>query len=371
MASEDRRPGMTWLRTELQWHNVRSTLVVVAITLVLFGVGAEILLRVSCHYCTWTERNGRAFRSPYETPPGAGWYHVHRPHQTTSYQQPEFDFELQTNALGIRDIEHAIAKPEGTFRIIGIGDSFTEGQGAAYQDGYLKVLERNLDATTAATDVTVIVGGVAGSDPVFGYKLLEDKLLAYRPDLVTVTVNNSDISDVIARGGKERFLGDGKVRYRAPPGDEWLFAHSHLYRFIARELFGYGWLGLSRSERKRRRAQAIAEIAEVLGDFQALAEREGFAFVTILHPDYHEFIKRRYAFDAEDLKARLDAQGILYLDLLAWFDQTGVLAGEAPETLYWPHDYHNNAQGYARFAEALEAFLRAHDLVPEPRGAID
>lgn len=369
MTTEDRRLAMTWLRTELQWRNLRPTLLVVAVTLALCGVGAEILLRATCSYCTWTERNDHPFRSPYETPPDADWYHTRPPNQTTSYQQPEFDFELKTNALGIRDVEHPLAKPAGAFRIVGIGDSFTEGQGAAYEDGYLKVLERKLDATTAATDFTVIVGGVAGSDPIFGYKLLEDKLLEFGPDLVTVAVNNSDIGDVIARGGKERFLDDGKVRFAAPPGDEWLFEHSHLYRFIARELFGYGWLGLSRSERKRRRVKAIAEIAAVLGDFQALAEREGFALVTILHPDYHEFIKQRYAFDVEDLKARLDAQGIPYLDLLAWFEQTGVLEQEAPETLYWPHDYHNTAQGYARFADALEAFLHARDLVPVPREA--
>jgi lysophospholipase L1-like esterase len=369
MASEARRPGMTWLKTELQWRNLRSTLAVVAVTLVLFGIGAEILLRATCSYCTWTERNGRPYRSPYEASPQAGWYHTRRPNQTTAYDQPEFNFEVKTNTLGIRDIEHPVAKPADAFRIVGIGDSFTEGQGAAYEDGYLKVLERNLDAETAAPNVTVIVGGVAGSDPVYGYKLLEDKLLAFAPDLVTVTVNNSDVSDLITRGGEERFQDGGSIRYAEPPGDEWLFEHSHLYRFVAKELLGYGWLGLSRSERKRRQAQALAQIAETLGDFQDLAQREGFAFVTILHPDYNEFLKKRYAYEAEDLKAQLDAQGIPYFDLLAWFEQSGVLDNEKPEDLYWTNDFHNNAHGYARFAEGLETYLHAHNLIPVASGS--
>ena len=362
MTIEDRGPALAWLMTQLQWRNLKSTLLVVALTLVLFAIAAEILLRASCSYCTWTERNGGAFRSPYEAPRHGSWYHTRPPNQTTSYGQPEFDHELRTNAFGIRDIEHPVAKPAGGFRIIGIGDSFTEGQGAAYEDGYLKVLERNLATDTA--EVEVIVAGVAGSDPLYGYRLLADRLLAFGPDLVTVTVNNSDISDVITRGGKERFQDDGSIRYAPPPSDEWLFEHNHFYRFIARELFGYGWLGLSRSERKRARALALEQIAEALGDFQDLAQREGFAFVVILHPDYDEFKRKRYAFEADDLKERLDAQGIAYFDLLAAFDQSGALDDQAPEDLYWPSDYHHNAQGYARFAEALESWLRAHGLVP-------
>jgi len=357
----------TRLKAELRWRNLRPTLVVVAITLVLFAIAAEVALRVSCSYCTWTERNGGAYRSPYTTPRHASWYHTRPVNQTTTYGQPEFDYELRTNALGIRDIEHPTLKPANSFRIIGIGDSFTEGQGAAYDDGYLKVLERHLDA--ADPDVTVIVGGVAGSDPVYGYKLLQDKLLAFAPDLVTVAVNNSDIIDLVTRGGKERFQVDGSVRYAEPPGDEWPYEHSHFYRFVARELLGYDSLGLPRSERKRRKAQALVQIAETLGEFHDLAQREGFAFVVILHPDYHEFKRKRYAFEADELKALLDAQGIPYFDLLASFEQTGVLDGTSAETLYWPKDAHNNAQGYELFAEGLAAYLRAHHLVPAAAGS--
>jgi len=355
--------GMAKLKAELRWRNLKPTLAVVAITLALFAIAAEVALRVSCSYCTWTERNGGTYRSPYATPRHASWYHTRPANQTTSYGQPEFDYELRTNALGIRDIDHPIEKPANSFRIIGIGDSFTEGQGAAYHDGYLKVLERSLDAATD-TDVEVIVGGVAGSDPIYGYKLLHDKLLAYAPDLVILAVNNSDVTDVVTRGGSERFQDDGTARYAEPPGDEWLFEHSHSYRFVAKELFGYDWLGLSRGERQRRKALALDQIVAALGDFRDLAEREGFAFVTILHPDIHEYARKRYAFEAAELESRLDALGIAYFDLLAWFEQSGMLDSVAPEDLYWPSDFHNNANGYARFAEGLEAFLRAHGLVP-------
>lgn len=356
-----------WLRTELRWRNLIPTVAVVMVTLVVFVVVAEIALRASCTYCSWTERNGGTYRSPYQEP-DHGWYHLRKPGQTTSYGQPEFDFELKTNSLGIRDVDHPIAKATDEFRIIGIGDSFTEGQGAAYEDGYLKVLERSLDSATSI-DVTAIVGGVAGSDPLYGYKLLNDKLLPFAPDLVTVTVNNSDISDVVTRSGRERFQEDGTIRYAEPPSDEWLFEHSHFYRFFTRELLGYDWLGLSRQERKRRKAQALLEIAEALGDFHTLAQREGFAFVTILHPDYNEFKRQRYAFEAEELKQLLEAQGIRYFDLLAHFKDSGTLAVAAPEDLFWPRDFHNNPQGYARFAEGLEAYLREHGLVPADEDA--
>lgn len=188
--------------------------------------------------------------------------------------------------------------------------------------------------------------------------------MKFDPDLVTVAVNTSDINDIVTRGGKERFLDDGAVQYAEPPGDEWLFELSHLYRFITKELLGYDWNGLSRSERKRRKAQAIVKLGAVLGDFQNLATRERFKFVVILHPGYHEVMKERYSFDPGELTSYLQDADIQFVDLMPYFAEIVPLGKEAANSLFWERDYHYNAEGYRRFAAGIEAYLREHDVIP-------
>ena len=47
--------------------------------------------------------------------------------------------------MGFRDEEHTIEKAPNTFRILALGDSFTYGYGARYEDTYLVVLEKLLN----------------------------------------------------------------------------------------------------------------------------------------------------------------------------------------------------------------------------------
>jgi hypothetical protein len=49
----------------------------------------------------------------------------------------EFAFDYQHNRDGFRDVEHTPDKPPGVFRIVALGDSFTYGVGAAFEETYL------------------------------------------------------------------------------------------------------------------------------------------------------------------------------------------------------------------------------------------
>jgi hypothetical protein len=128
---------------------------------VLFVVAAETLLRVSCTYCTWIEINGGGFQSPYSINEDS-WYFVRPENAIDSYHQPEFDYEIRTNSLGFRDIEHPLGKAAGELRILAIGDSFTEGQGAPFDQTWLSVLGRNLNRPETTHQYTVMAAGVAG-----------------------------------------------------------------------------------------------------------------------------------------------------------------------------------------------------------------
>jgi lysophospholipase L1-like esterase len=268
------------------------------ISLTLSLIAGEILVRQSGKCQTHAERNGKKYLSFYAEPPNGTWYWLRAPNDTSSYQQPEFDYTVITNSLGLRGPEMPQEKAENERRIIALGDSFTEGMGAEYENAYPQWLEKILNEKTAAPHIRVINAGISGSDPFYSYTLLRDKLLPYKPNLVTVAINASDVKDLLTRGGDERFLKNGRVQFAEPPQDEWLFARSHLYRLI-KGVFGYDWFGLNPSEQIAKKEKAVDDLNAVLGKFKALALKKNFVLIAILHPaNQHEAFEQNYRFDA-------------------------------------------------------------------------
>ena len=73
----------------------------------------------------------------------------------------EYDCEYGNNSLGFRDVEHAAEKPEGVFRILVLGDSFTYGAGVAFEETYPRRLEAMLNGRRGPhPKVEVINAGV-------------------------------------------------------------------------------------------------------------------------------------------------------------------------------------------------------------------
>jgi len=331
--------------------------VIILAFILLLIIISEIVLRVKCTVCTWAEGNGLGYVSPYKVPPWATWYCLRRPNTTTKSEPVAFDFEITTNSMGIRDVDHPRAKSQNEIRIIGMGDSYTEGAGAEFEDSYLKVLERHLNEQAEGKRIRVISGAVSGSDPCYSYMLLKDKLLPFDPDLVTLAINSSDIFDLVTRGGMERFQENGKVKFAKPPRREWLWARSHLFRLVMIGFFHYDISSFSPSERTAKWEEAVNTMSNAVKDFQKLSLIHGFKFLVILHPDFSEVKAGRYTFNVAKLKRTMDDFGIDYVDILPSF-MKAIESGQAAETLFWTNrDWHNNAAGYRLFAKALEGFL--------------
>lgn len=339
----------------------RFVLALALASLLLAVVVGEIVLRASCSYCDWSERNGGSYSSHYETPFDS-WYHAHASNLVRTFGQPEFDYEFATNSLGIRDLEHPLDADENEFRIVGLGDSFTEGSGAELEDSYLKVLERNLDERSVGK-VRVISGGVAGSDPLYGFVLLRDKLLQFDPDLVLVTINATDVSDLMVRGGFERFAPDGGLRFNPRPTVEKLYRWSHLHRFVMMRLFGYDWFGLSPERQVERRARALEDLVAATDALQDLADRSDFELLVVLHPMHFELVMRSYNFDVGLLMEHMSSRRIRFVDLMDFF--AARVRKEEVASLYWALDGHHNAAGYRLLAEGLEERIRDLGLLEE------
>lgn len=94
------------------------------------------------------------------------------------------------NSRGLRDREHSLEKPAGTFRIAILGDSFSEAFQVSQDKTFWAVLERELQAMPESRDQTVEVinFGVSGFGTIQEWQMLEHCARDYSPDLVLLAL---------------------------------------------------------------------------------------------------------------------------------------------------------------------------------------
>jgi hypothetical protein len=158
--------------------------------LILFGLVfgcllAEVTLRVAGYsypeFYQPDETRGYALRPNME-----GWY------------RKEGRAYVRINSDGLRDREHAIAKPANTIRIAVIGDSYPEALPVGIEETYWSLLAGRLEqcATLAGKRVEVINFGVSGYGTAQELITVRERVWRYSPDLVLLSMTtNNDISD--------------------------------------------------------------------------------------------------------------------------------------------------------------------------------
>lgn len=112
---------------------------------------------------------------------------------------PEIVYELRAgypdhNSSGYRDREYALEKKPGTFRVVGIGDSYTYGDGVARDATFLKVAERLLAAELGEGRVEVLNFGLPGSNTAMQAALFAERTAAWDPDLVVIQWCRNDFN---------------------------------------------------------------------------------------------------------------------------------------------------------------------------------
>lgn len=332
-------------------RKVQTAIATTAIAL----AGGELFLRYGLdRYDTYSERNGSFnYRSPHLKPPRT-WFLTHEPNVPIHRQRPEFVHAREVNSLGLSEREIATVKEPDEYRIVVLGDSFTEGLGAPYESSWPRVLERKLASATTRR-ITVINAGIIASDVCFEYILLREKLLALGPDMVIVAINNTDVADVVQRGGMERFREDGTTVYASQaPSWEWLFGISYLTRHIVLDLFGFDYFLLTEEQRATLESGALTKILDTLGAFRNLSRERGLELIILLHPESgSELFTNRYeggfAPVAEAIASRDD---LTVIDLLRYYADHRLMTDD-PWPYFWPIDAHHNADGYAIMGQVV------------------
>jgi len=134
--------------------------------------------------------------------------------QRSRWVNEDYDEAVVTNGAGFHDFEHAIEKPLNVYRIVVVGDSFIEGLSSPIESSFTQQLEQMLQPNVRDRRVEVINLGMGGTGPAQYLRILEVKGMAYRPDLVIMSIfPDNDFWDSYEPLSK----ASSKVFYRLQP----------------------------------------------------------------------------------------------------------------------------------------------------------
>ena len=285
------------------------------------------------------------------------------------YLRPAFDVEVRANRLGLRDGEPGPKAP-GTFRVLGLGDSFAFGWGVPAEAGFLERLETLLDASRPAVAHDVLNAGVPGYGTYEARRRLEALDPEWDPDLVLLAfyegndyLNNDDAP-------RKRAVVDGYLTDLGGAGKGPLARHSALAALVADQ-----W---ARASEKRSHRAAVGKTKALLSEMRRALAARGVPFVVVFIPDQDPAAYARppllrltdRLLRGEDvfrqrgeLAAFCQDEGIGFCRLSARFEDdpgAGSLRLSADDTPW-------NAEGHRLAAEEIHAWLEAHPWALERR----
>ena len=255
--------------------------------------------------------------------------------------------EVTTNSLGLREGERARAKPPGTYRIVALGDSTTEGWGVAQDMTWPAQLERRLNAQPLkgfpeGLHYEVLNLGVGNYNTVQEVMRLRNLGLSLDPDLVLLGY----------------FINDAEPTPK--PSRGFLIEHSYLYAFVASRIRMFKpstgtyldyYKGLYANDFPGwREAQAA------LKDLASISRERSIPAIMFIIPEMHK-LDDNYPF--AEINHRLEqvgaAVGLPVVDLLP------ALKGHKPESALWvsPLDAHQNAEACGLMANGIYGALEA------------
>jgi len=277
------------------------------------------------------------------------------------YFDPDNGVLAKINTLGFRGPDVEEVKPPGTYRVLGLGDSFTFGEGVRDEDTFLRRLERSFNGKGhGPTKYEFLNTGVQGYNTRDEVLYFERLWLKLSPDAVLISFYLNDAYSDTAFLNKGEGLG---VYLNAPEG---LFRMvrsldyaQHAYRsykvrqlldeYYAKHYFvqaGQFFASEESGDSDWRDCEAALKRAVELCRVNHLP------IGLVIFPELHKL--RHYPFTAIHAMVRQYAQsiGLPTLDLLDTYQGHD-------ETALWVHptDHHPNETGHAMAAQAIEPFL--------------
>jgi len=326
--------------------------------------GAELFLRIKGDSATgWTpQKQVQLLKEAKERyPPSAPLF------KRVCKERPSLGRRnFTTLGMRLREYAYPLVKPAGSYRILGLGDSFAWGWGVPDNRlVFFKLLECWLRLKNPSRPVEVINASQPGSAASYYQNYLESYGYSLDPDMVLISFNLNDAYI------KHASITINKRPAKRPEQEEgFLVRHSRLVRFF-----------YERIVRARVRREFIANVRDAffLGPERAkrwqLAQanllaiasgcrQRGIALKVIVFPLLVD-LDRRYPFTREiDEIVRFCRQNeIDCINLLPTF------LGKKSDLLWiLPYDSHPNEVANRLAAETIFNYLNQTGLVPFPKG---
>jgi hypothetical protein len=199
----------------------RESLVAFVATLLTLGV-AEVSLR-------WI-RLPRTLQH-FEGMSSTEYHHIYPPNRDMFMGVYEGrTVVVHTNEDGLRSSYTREAFNKYPIRVVMLGDSFVFGYGVRQERGLTAVMERLLRDRLGADQVAVLNAGIVSYSPFLERLLLAGTLERYRPTLVVLLLDASDIGDDINYQAEART--DGNRTSFAPRAGEEAVYHGALYELV-------------------------------------------------------------------------------------------------------------------------------------------
>jgi hypothetical protein len=315
----------------------------------------EIIARQLPSLKSYNEANGTAAYTSAFVPTYESKYYTHYKNEDVRIDKMEFTQVQSYNSLGFSDVDFIKKKNSKEFRILCLGDSFTQGMGASAQNmAWPKQLETLLNQGDDTLQYTVYNAGLSGCDPYYSYKIYEELLAEYEFDHIVLLINQSDIDDFLYRGGFSRFKENGKVEYNKAPAIESLFARSFSLRLVLKAL-GYNHLFIKNKEMPQQVAVANDSLYSLCIQFEKLCNSRQHSFTVLSIPMIENFsgFQNQLALIEENLQ-KSPIHSLVFENFL----RENIRSNDSIKNLYWPIDRHFTDKGYALLATYIKENLQ-------------
>lgn len=330
---------------------------------------------------------------------------------------PEFRTQQKTNSFGLMGEDIKLKKPEDTFRILVLGDSFTEAMQVAPENSYVRKLESLLNnASNQSPRFEVLNAGTRAYSPINHYFNFKNRWARLKPDLVIVQMFANDLADdnhTRARSHVDRFGLPTKINRfftEEAINNHWkeetihplieglhhgLINTSRLYEYVCVQILksqkksepnktmrdkqqfspGYQFFGIkygqgSQSDtlfgEKGFLKRTWRDTSKYLLSLKRLVDRSGAKFMMVYVPLEAQLKLESYGehsklfFFSQQAGRYFNDQLKMFADTyqVPFIDMQPVLQQNSEEPLYFSYDGHFNEKGHAIVAQELYTHLR-------------